>query len=222
MVYDEELASPTLADVFEAALASAAPLKCEPGKVVRYDAAKQLVDVQPLIKEAVKDEEGNVTARERPVIPNVPVVFPGAGGFALTFPIQTGDLVVLLYAHASLDRWLESDGRRSIDPGSPVSNSATDAFALLAPATARVPRNVAPTNQVRLGHDSTNGAVVRITQGEVSIDDGSGAVSLATKADLQSLISYLNSTGLPVVGGGGGTAIGPTTTPAGTTVLKGK
>jgi phage gp45-like len=72
--------------------------------------------------------------------------------------------------------------------------------------------------------------IVRVATGRtVTIDDGSGAVLLATKADLDNLKTAIN--GWTPVPNDGGAALktaltalftGPPTWPAGTTVLKGK
>ena len=65
-----------------------------PVKVTRYDASKQLVDVKPLVRRAFADEAGARQVESFPVIPSVPVLFPGAGGFQLTFPISDGSTTV--------------------------------------------------------------------------------------------------------------------------------
>jgi hypothetical protein len=72
-----------------------------PGKVLSYDAAKQVADVQP--EPATRDEDGNQV--NHPVLPDVPVVWPRGGGASLTFPLQPGDRVTLLPSAVCLDAW---------------------------------------------------------------------------------------------------------------------
>lgn len=76
-----------------------------PGRVVRYDSAKQLADVQPQIQCADLDVDGVVVTRSFPVLPSVPVAFPAAGGFAITFPVQAGDTGLLVFCELPIDRW---------------------------------------------------------------------------------------------------------------------
>ncbi len=85
-----------------------------PGKVVKCDPSTQKADVQPLIKERYADENGARQARELPVIPAVPVQFPGAGGYRITFPVAVGDTGLIMFAEASLDKSLVSGG--TVDP----------------------------------------------------------------------------------------------------------
>ena len=85
-----------------------------PGKIVRYDASTQKADVQPLIKERYTDEAGAMQSRELPVIPAVPVQFPGAGGYRITFPVAADDVGLVVFSEASLDKWLVSGG--TVDP----------------------------------------------------------------------------------------------------------
>lgn len=84
-----------------------------PARVERYDSAKQLVDVKPLLKESYRAENGEEIIESLPVITNVPVVFPGAGGFRLTFPVAVGDTVLLVFADRSIDSWLDQGGEAS-------------------------------------------------------------------------------------------------------------
>lgn len=76
-----------------------------PGRVVRYDASKQTADIQPQLMSAELDTDGNVVARSFPVLPAVPVAFPAAGGFAITFPVVAGDTGLLVFCELPIDRW---------------------------------------------------------------------------------------------------------------------
>ena len=83
-----------------------------PGKVESYNAQKQEAFVQPMVKTSYLTEEGDRAVENLPVIPNVPVLMPGAGGFRVTFPVQPGDFVLLVFSSRSIDKWLESLDRR--------------------------------------------------------------------------------------------------------------
>lgn len=123
--------NPTLADVLRAALDSRlSDLHVAlPARVERYDSARQAVSVKPLIRTAVPDaqlEDDEQRAVESlPVINGVPVVFPGAGPYSITFPIAKGDTGLLIFSEASLDKW-KSDGRE-VDPLDDRRHSLSDA-----------------------------------------------------------------------------------------------
>jgi hypothetical protein len=99
-----------------------------PAKVVRFDAATQMIDAQPMVREGYIDENGERQTDALPVIPNVPVCFPGSGPFCITFPIAVGDTVLLVFSDRSLDKWLSVGG--VIDPGDDRNHHLTDAIAI--------------------------------------------------------------------------------------------
>lgn len=82
-----------------------------PATVESYDAAKQLVDATPSILKPVRGEDGAVKWEPYGTIYNCPVIFPGANGFRLTFPIAKGDTVALFFAETSLDVWQQNGGQ---------------------------------------------------------------------------------------------------------------
>lgn len=99
-----------------------------PGEVTRYDAALQLCDVKPQVKAPVVQPDGSTEYESLPIVTNVPVVFPGAGGFRMTFPVQNGDTVLLIFSEASIDRWLEAGG--DVEPGDTRRHHLADAIAV--------------------------------------------------------------------------------------------
>jgi hypothetical protein len=74
-------------------------------KVVKYDAAKQRADVQPVMRAPVTDETGEDVFQEHPVIPNVPVRFPGGKGFIILWPLEPGDFVDLHFQDEDHSTW---------------------------------------------------------------------------------------------------------------------
>lgn len=86
-----------------------------PGRIESYDAATQTADIKPLIKRVIRRANGEPVEEELPVIPGTPVVFPGAGGFFLSFPVAVGDTGLVIFCERNLDRWRETG--RDVNPG---------------------------------------------------------------------------------------------------------
>lgn len=74
-----------------------------PGKIVKVDAAKGLVDVLPTMK--YKQPSGK--RLDFPKITGVPVVFPQSfeQKATIAFPIQPGDGCLIVFSEQSLDFW---------------------------------------------------------------------------------------------------------------------
>jgi hypothetical protein len=76
-------------------------------KVESYDADNQLVDVSPVLKRQVQTLDGEWTSEQLPMLCDVPVLFPRAGGYFISFPIQPGDFVQLIFNDVDIEEWLE-------------------------------------------------------------------------------------------------------------------
>ena len=79
---------------------------CMPGVIVSYDAPSRRASVRPAL--AITTAKGRFI--ERPVVTDVPVVFPGGGGFLLQFPLSSGDPVLLVYSQRGLNGWKLTHG----------------------------------------------------------------------------------------------------------------
>lgn len=101
-----------------------------PARVVAYDAVTQTADVQPIPKVRHLDEDGAVVIGPLPVLPGRPVIFPGGGGFTVTFPITVGDTVLVQFSAASLDKWVASQAEGPLDPESHARHSLADAVVI--------------------------------------------------------------------------------------------
>lgn len=170
-----------------------------PARVESYDSITRRVSAQPLIRRGFFDEDDVRQAERLPVVTEVPVMFPGSGKARIKFPITKGDIVWLMFADASLDKWLELD-RREVDPEDDRAHALTDAVAIPFPD----PDDATPQ--------------VEFTSTEIR---AGGTAKLATKADIDALESWASSHKHVETGG---TTNSPTTSPpsaSGTAVLKG-
>ena len=79
---------------------------CMPGIVESYDAETRRAVVKGTLKMVTTKKE----EIEREAIHNVPVVFPSGGGFAMTFPLEQGDPVLLVYSQRGLTNWKKTLG----------------------------------------------------------------------------------------------------------------
>lgn len=91
-----------------------------PGTVVSFDPSAQTAEIQPAVRTG---------SRMFPVVPDVPVFFPGPREEAITWPISPGDECLLILADAEIDAWFES-GEASV-PRSARKHSLSDAFAFV-------------------------------------------------------------------------------------------
>lgn len=198
--------NPTLAEIANAAAQSALDelFVSLPGRVVRYDAATQSVDVQPIPKVRHADEDGALVVESLPVVPSVPVVFPGGGGFTITFPISVGDTVLLVFSGCSIDKWLQAGTDEALDPEAHTRHALADAVAIPGLKNFRRPRESAPTDHVRIGVDGAD------TQG-VAL----GADLKSYLDDLKTYIAGHTHTGVTTGGGVSGT---PSPSPSAPTV----
>jgi hypothetical protein len=90
---------------------------------------------------------------KQPVIPSVPWVYPGGGGFIVTWPMSVGDEVLLVFSDDSLDKYLQVGGGSDIDPADDRRHSLTDAVAFAGIRSLGTATSVA-TGAVQIG---TNG-----------------------------------------------------------------
>jgi hypothetical protein len=81
-----------------------------PGIVTKFDKATQTVSVQPAISENVRIGQGEAKPTNLPLLTDVPIAFPRAGGYCLTFPAKKGDECLLVFSDMCIDGWWQSGG----------------------------------------------------------------------------------------------------------------
>ncbi len=158
-----------------------------PGRVESFNAARMTVDVQPLVKTSYENELGDRVPESLPVVPSVPLVFPGGGGFRIYLPIAQGDTVLLLFASCSLDRWLEHGGE--VDPEDDRRNTLSDAVAI--PGLLDAPTAILKTAPIRgmsIGSDG-DGPKIVITSTEI---EAGGTQAVVLQDDLDTFTDALD------------------------------
>ena len=187
---------PTLADVLDRAIHSklAQVRVALPGKVLAYDAEAQTVDVQPAVPSVFLDNDKAEVSETPPPVYGVPVSFQRGGGFAMTFPLQEGDPVLLVFCDRSIDGW-----RKSGEVGHPNSLrrfSMSDAVAI--PGAHGDPQKLDEAHAENMVVGRQGGAQIHIKPGgEIHIGQENAAdfAALAEKVlgELRKLVNTFNT-----------------------------
>ena len=188
-----------------------------PGVVQAYDADQQTVTVQVAIRELL-NIDGTQQWTDIPLLLDVPICFPRAGGYVLTLPIAPGDEVLVVFGDCCFDAWWQSGGvQNQIDIR---RHDLSDAFAIPGPWSQprRVPgystnscqlRNEAGSAYVELSGSTINivGSAVNITAPNVTVTGRTtvdGKTTITGSTDIQGR-DFLTHTHSGVETGGGST-----------------
>jgi hypothetical protein len=175
--------TPTLAAVIKEAIANrlADVHVMLPGKIQSYDATTQTADVEPMIKRFQEGADGETIDEAYPVIPNVPVVFPRAGGYKITFPVEPGDFCMLKFCESSIDVYQSGSGDRPASPDVFQRFDLTDAVAILGWYPSGASLSQTDGDDLVMGKDG--GAVIHIANDQVNLYEKTAAdfVALAQK-----------------------------------------
>jgi hypothetical protein len=158
-----------------------------PARVEKYYPTKLAVDVKPLLRRADVAEDGARTTVEYPVIPSVPVLFPGSGAYRLTFPITKGDLVLLVFAETSIDKWLRVE--KLLDPGDDRRHSLNDAIAI-------------PGLRSFKGVNVAGNTGAALEGPDIRLGSHNASDPVALKSDLQEIYDAINGAGTTPNDGG--------------------
>lgn len=81
-----------------------------PGIIQSFDPKAMTCTVQPAIRSAIISTDGKPRSVDLPLLVDCPVVFPGGGGYELTFPLKKGDDCLVVFAERCIDAWWQSGG----------------------------------------------------------------------------------------------------------------
>jgi len=154
-----------------------------PATVISYDAVTQTITALPVMLEAYKD--GDVS--EFPEIDNVPVIFPSAGGGSLTFPIQVGDEVMLMFSARNFDTWWTTSATQEL--------SSTQRFHDISDAVAIV----GLTSSAKSVNGSTEDVVLKFKDNSIILKkdgtlEGKTTSTIKISNTTEELISLLSET----------------------------
>lgn len=136
-----------------------------PGIIQSFDPESLTAVVQPAIRYIERDNDGNKSTKDYPLLVDVPVVFPRGGGCTLTFPIKEGDECLVIFADRCIDFWWQSGGVQ--EPVDGRMHDLSDAFCIVGPQS----------QAKKIGGISTTGAQLRT-------DDGSAFIEVAAGGDI--------------------------------------
>ncbi|WP_462305050.1 Gp138 family membrane-puncturing spike protein [Acidaminococcus massiliensis] len=136
-----------------------------PGIIQSFDSTTQTVSVQLAIREK-RYNDGEETWEDVPLLVDVPVVFPRAGGYLLTLPIAPGDECLVIFGDNCMDAWWQSGGvQNQIDCR---RHDLSDGYAI-----------PGPWSQPRvISNYSTKSAQLRTENGEAYIELSGNAINL--------------------------------------------
>lgn len=159
-----------------------------PGAIIDYDNTLQKATVQPSLKKSYLDG----TTQEMPILNNVPVIFPRAGGASLTFPVVQGDSCLLLFIERSTDLWKSVGG--IVAPDDPRKFDLSDAVAIMGLMPFSENSLSENNEDVLLTYKNSN---IRIkSSGEIQIETtGKIAIGSQTTEVLDLLSRWLNVLG---------------------------
>jgi hypothetical protein len=164
--------------------------------VTAVDLTKMTCSAQPAIQGTVEDENGVKQSVNYPMLVDVPICFPKAGGFLLTLPIAVNDEVLVVFSSRCIDAWWQSGGIQR--PMEARMHDLSDGFAIPGPCS--VPN-------VPAGAISATGAQLRNAAGTTYIEIAAdGKIKLVSPAGVEvtgnlTVTGVLNFTGNLVVSG---------------------
>lgn len=137
------------------------------------------VTVTPQLNRALPDGAGNYVMEQLPKLADIPVVFPRCKGFSLTFPLEAGDYVALVFAERNIGAW-RATGNQG-DPGDVSMHSLDGAYAIPGLYPDKYPAASASSTNLVIGKDNTTAAQIEITPTGIHL--GAGATDPIAKAN---------------------------------------
>lgn len=107
---------------------SAAIRVAMPGKIISFDPLTQTAQVKPMLADKIQ-----LVGAEQyvwpPVLPDVPVLFPRGGDFAITLPVAAGDACLLIFADSCIDGFMQTGAETA--PAELRRHDMSDALAIV-------------------------------------------------------------------------------------------
>lgn len=138
-----------------------------PGIIQSFDPESLTAVVQPAIRYIERDNDGNKSTKDYPLLVDVPVIFPRGGGCTLTFPVSEGDECLVIFADRCIDFWWQSGGIQ--EPADGRMHDLSDAFCIVGPQSQAKKISGISTSAVELRSDDGSA--------KLSLNPASGEIS---------------------------------------------
>lgn len=136
-----------------------------PCEVESYNPEAVTVDVYPLIKIPIRMPNGEIETVEIPKLMDVPVMFPCAGGFTITHPINIGDECFVSFASRNIDVWWQSGGVQN--PFDTRKHDLSDGFAFFRPQSQANKISNISTTDLEIRNDANTCKIQITPAGEI-------------------------------------------------------
>jgi hypothetical protein len=173
-----------------------------PGIIESYDPGRQTATVQPAIRENV-NINGNQEWTDIPLLVDVPILFPRAGGYSITFPVAKGDECLVIFADSCYDAFWQSGGvQNQVDRR---RHDLSDGLAIITKISQPNRLTGVSTGSLQIRNDAGN-AVIEIAGSTININSGNINIGPHTTIDGRTFLGHTHSGVQP----GGGTTGGVT------------
>jgi hypothetical protein len=151
------------------------------GRIEKYDASSQLADIQPLAKHASEQEN-------LPLLVDVPILFPRAGGFFISLPIQVGDFIQIIFNESNIDDFL-TESVSTINPTSRFSLQGAIAIPGIYPFS----KAIHEAHKVNLVIGKDNGPQVHIDDEKIRLGSEKADKALAIASSVKNELEKIRS-----------------------------
>ena len=151
-----------------------------PGLVESYDEFMKRVSVRP----AIQFQTGGGEFRSRPILYDVPVLFPAGGGFSMEFTLNPSDPVMLVISNRGMENFVKDNSFGESEPNDHLWDMA-DAVAIpgFIPTPVRTPET-GKYNSVKIRSNDANGPTVGIRRNSadselVEVEHGDSIIKMS-------------------------------------------
>jgi hypothetical protein len=162
-----------------------------PGVIESYDPGSKTAAVSVPISDFYAGDDGGDIEEPWPVLEDVPVCFPGGGGWQMTWPLQPGDPVLLVFCQRDITRWFATNGK---EPHAPLlADTHNESSAICLPRLfpedsdqldAAGEHFTIEGHGVKVLFKRNGNAVIEAGRVELGADGAAQALGLASKQDL--------------------------------------
>lgn len=162
-----------------------------PGIIQSVNLSAMTCEVQPAIQGTVEDETGKIQSVNLPLLVDVPIVFPGGGGYLVTFPLEAGDEVLVVFASRCIDAWWQSSGIQR--PMEARMHDLSDAFAIPGPRSQPNTADSISATDLEIRNDAGTTLISITPLGKIGFQNSAASLK-GVLTDLETLLNSFMST----------------------------